>query len=75
MGLYMSISSLIFIGILMMDFFSKERVNNIETRLYKYLLILTSIGLSLDIFTGILYNLNVDYNNFFYMIASKLVFV
>ena len=39
MGLYMSISSLIFIGILMMDFFSKERVNNIETRLYKYLLI------------------------------------
>ena len=75
MGLYMSISSLIFIGILMMDFFSKERVNNIETRLYKYLLILTSIGLSLDIFTGIFYNLNVDYNNFFYMIASKLVFV
>ena len=75
MGLYMSISSLIFIGILMMDFFSKERVKNIETRLYKYLLILTSIGLSLDILTGILYNSNVDYNNFFYMIASKLVFV
>lgn len=75
MGLYFSISGLIFIGILMLVFFSKERINNIETKIYKYLLILTSIGLSLDIFTGVLYNVGINYANFFYMLASKLVFV
>jgi len=75
MGLYFSISSLIFIVILMINFFSKDRVNNVETRLYKYLIILTTGGLFLDILTGILYNLKVDYNNVLYMISAKLVFV
>lgn len=75
MGLYFSISGLIFIIILMIVFFSKERVKNIETKIYKYLLILTTIGLSLDITTSILYNCGYNYTNFAYMLTSKLVFV
>lgn len=75
MGLYFSISGLIFIIIIMCVFFSKERVNNIETKVYKYLLILTAIGISLDITTSILYNCGYDYTNFTYMLTSKLVFV
>lgn len=75
MGLYFSISGLIFIIIIMCVFFSKERVNNIETKVYKYLLILTAIGISLDITTSILYNCGYDYTNFAYMLTSKLVFV
>ena len=75
MGLYFSISGLCFIIILMFVFFSKERVKNIETSIYKLLLILTSAGLSLDILTSVLYNCGFDYKDFIYMITSKLVFV
>lgn len=75
MGLYFSISGLIFIIIIMCVFFSKERVNNIETKIYKYLLILTTIGISLDITTSILYNCGYNYTNIVYMLFSKLVFV
>ena len=75
MGLYFSISGLIFIIILMYNFFSKERINNLETKIYKYLLLFTTAGLVLDITTCILYNSGVDYDNIFYMTASKLIFI
>lgn len=75
MGFYFSISGLIFVLIIAFDFFSKRRVNNIETIIYKYLLFVTIILLSLDVLTALLYNLGIDYNNLLYMITSKTVFV
>ena len=56
MGLYFSISGLIFIIILMHNFFSKERIDNLETKIYKYILLISTVGLTLDIITSILYN-------------------
>ena len=75
MGLYFSISALIIIILLTYNFLSKERVNNIETRIYKYLLLLTIFGLSMDITTCILYKYGYDINGLMYSIASKFVFV
>ena len=73
MGLYFSISGLIFIIILMYNFFFKERVNNIETVIYKYLILSTVFGLSLDIIMCFLYLGGMDYNSFLYTLFSKLV--
>ena len=75
MGLYFSISALIIIILLTYNFLSKERVNNIETKIYKYLLLLTIFGLSMDITTCLLYKYGYDINGLMYSIASKFVFV
>ena len=75
MGLYFSISALVVIILFTFNFLSKERVNNIETKIYKYLLILTIFGLSMDIATCILYRTGMDINSFLYSLGSKLVFV
>ena len=75
MGLYFSISALIIIILFTYNFLSKERVNNIETKIYKYLLLLTIFGLSMDIITCILYKVGMDINSFLYSLGSKLVFV
>ena len=44
-GAYFSLSSFIIILIFLYMFFSKKRVNNVETKIYSYILVLTSIGL------------------------------
>ena len=75
MGLYFSISGLIFIIILMHNFFSKERIDNLETKIYKYILLISTVGLTLDIITSILYNNGINYDNIFYVMASKLIFI
>ena len=75
MGLYFSISALIIIILFTYNFLSKERVNNIETKIYKYLLFLTIFGLSMDITTCVLYRAGVDINSLWYSLGSKLVFV
>ena len=75
MGLYFSISALIIIILFTYNFLSKERVNNIETRIYKYLLLLTIFGLSMDITTCLLYKYGYDINGLMYSLASKFVFV
>lgn len=75
MGFYFSISALIIILLFTYNFLSKERVNNIETKIYKYLLFLTIFGLSMDITTCILFKVGVDINSFWYSMGSKLVFV
>lgn len=66
MGLYFSISALIIILLFTYNFLSKERINNIETKIYKYLLFLTIFGLSMDITTCILYRMGTDINGFWY---------
>lgn len=75
MGFYFSISALIIILLFTYNFLAKERVNNIETKIYKYLLFLTIFGLSMDITTCILFKVGVDINSFWYSMGSKLVFV
>ena len=75
MGLYFSISALITIILFTYNFLSKERVNNIETRIYKYLLLLTIFGLSMDITTCLLYKYGYDINGLMYSLASKFVLV
>lgn len=75
MGLYFSISGLIFIIILMHNFFSKERIDNLEAKIYKYILLISTVGLTLDIITSILYNNGINYDNIFYVMASKLIFI
>lgn len=75
MGFYFSISALIIILLFTYNFLAKERVNNIETKIYKYLLFLTIFGLSMDITTFILFKAGVDINSFWYSMGSKLVFV
>ena len=75
MGLYFSISALIIIILFTYNFLSKERVDNIETKIYKYLLFLTIFGLSMDITTCILFRVGVDINSLWYYLCSKLVFV
>ncbi|CDF20510.1 hybrid sensory kinase [Clostridium sp. CAG:609] len=74
MGFYFSISALIIILLFTYNFLAKERVNNIETKIYKYLLFLTIFGLSMDITTCILFKAGVDINSFWYSMGSKLVF-
>ena len=71
-GCYFSISALIIICILTYMFFSKQRVANIETKIYGRILILTIIGLTLEIVTCIWFVNGVDINSVFYKFASKL---
>lgn len=75
MGLYFSISALIIIGIFTFNFLTKDKVKNIETEVYKYMLLTTILGLILDIITCALYNIGTDTSTFGYTITSKFVFV
>lgn len=53
-------------------FFSKQRVSNIETKIYGIILVLIIIGLTLEIVTCIWFVNGVDINSIFYKFASKL---
>lgn len=74
MGLYFSISALLILLIFAITFFMKQRVKNDETEIYKYLLLITMLGLTLEISTAIMYNVGVDINSIFYQLLSKMVF-
>lgn len=71
-GVYFSTSTIIIIFILTFIFYSKERVKNIETKIYGRILILTLIGLFLEIFTCFWYSKGVSLDNVFYQLISKL---
>ena len=73
-GVYFSISSFFIIGILTYIFYSKERVENVETKTYGKILCLTLIGLFLEIATCIWYVFGVSLDSFIYRFASKLTF-
>ncbi len=75
MGLYFSISALIIIFIFMIDFFSKERIKNHETTIYKYLLIISLAGIIFDVLTSIWFKLGLDYHNIIYTFSCRLVFL
>jgi len=71
-GVYFSISSFIIISILTCIFYSKKRIQNIETKTYGKILFLTLFGLFMEIATCIWYVLDADLDNIFYQFASKL---
>lgn len=71
-GCNFAISALIIIIILSYMFFSKQRVNNSETKIYGVILILTIIGLLLQIISYVWFINNADINNMFYKFISKL---
>ena len=71
-GAYFSISALIIVIILAYMFFSKQRIDNSETEVYGTMLIVTMIGLSLEVLTCIWFNGGADLNGFIYQFFSKL---
>ena len=72
MGVYFSVSSLIILIIFAFNFFLKDRVKNKETDVYSRMLIVTMIGLFLEIFTCVWYMFGVGINTIWYSFFSKL---
>ena len=71
-GVYFSISSLVIICIYSYVFFSKQRIDNVETKIYSKILVLTIIGLLLEIITCVWFVNGADLNNILYKFVSKL---
>ena len=75
MGAYFTISAIIYISIFTYYFFSKNKVKNLETNVYKVLLITTLSGLCLDALSFFAYENGVNPNGFFYQCLAKGVLV
>ena len=73
MGAYFSICSIIYIGIFIYFFFSKQKVDNVETRVYKYFLITTLIGLIFDVLGFFAYKFGCDPESFLYKSIAKVM--
>lgn len=71
-GVYFSTSAFIIITILTYIFYSKKRVENIETKTYGKILFLTLFGLFLEVATCIWYVAGVSLDNIMYLFVSKL---
>ncbi len=71
-GVYFSCSALIILSIFALRFYLKPRIKNDETDIYSVLLILTILGLLLEILTCIWFKMGVDINDFVYKLFSKL---
>ena len=74
MGVYFSISAFFILIIFAINFFARQRIHNNETESYKYLIIVTIIGLFFEIITCLLYKLDFNIDSSFYKFISKLVF-
>ncbi|MBR3489973.1 MAG: response regulator [Bacilli bacterium] len=70
-GVYFSISTFIIIGILAFLFFIKQKVDNVETQIYGRILIVTLIGLALEIGTCFWFKYANGMENGLYKYASK----
>ena len=71
-GVYFSISSCFIITILTYIFFSKRRVENVETKTYGKMLFLTLFGLFLEVATCIWFVLGASLDSIAYQFISKL---
>ena len=72
MGVYFSVSGLIIMIIFTIVFFSKEKMNNKETKIYGKILISAIIMSSLEIISYLLFRYY-DSNDFLFMLFAKLV--
>ena len=61
MGIYFSVCTLLILIIFIFAFFTKKRVDNIETKLYGVLIFTTIFGLFFEALTGILYKVGFDF--------------
>lgn len=75
MGIYFSISGLIFLFIFIIIFFSKENTKNIETKIYSILLLLTFFGTGLDILGFALYRTGINPNDIVYLSIAKAMLI
>lgn len=71
MGAYFTISSIIYTAILIYFFFTKNTLKNVETKIYKILLITTLVGLCLDAFSFFAYELGLNPDTFLYQTLAK----
>ena len=71
-GVYFSTSSFIIITILTYIFYSKRRVENVETKIYGKMLFLTLFGLFLEVATCIWFVLGASLDSIAYQFISKL---
>jgi len=71
MGAYFTICSIIYILIFIYFFYSKGSMQNIETRVYKLLLITTLIGLVVDLMGYVWFKYGMDPNSLMYTILAK----
>ena len=76
MGAYFTICSLVYILLFAFFFFSKGSVVNTETKIYKFLIITTAIGLIFDILGYFLYvgDYPVDSFLYFYVVKTELLY-
>ena len=75
MGIYFSISSIIFLFIFIIIFFSKDNSKNIETKMYSILLVLTFLGTILDIVGFSLYKQGMEVNSFIYKSLARVMLI
>ena len=75
MGIYFSISSIIFLFIFIIIFFSKDNSKNIETKMYSILLVLTFFGTILDIVGFSLYKQGMEVNSFIYKSLARVMLI
>ena len=73
-GIYFSLSSFIIILILTFIFYSKGKVENIETKTYSKLLFLTLVGLFLEITSCLWHVLGASFDDIIYQVLSRLLF-
>ena len=74
MGVYFSVSSLIILIIFAVKYFARKKVKNNETKIYSRLLVITLIGLLLEIITCIWYVVGLNIDSIIYRLLSKLIF-
>ena len=75
MGAYFTISSIVYIFVYIIFFFSKPKVRNIETNVYKYFLITTFIGLIFDALAYFTFINGLNVNSLLYGLICKTTFL
>ena len=76
-GIFFSITSLFYSFLIVIVFFSKERINTIENKIYKRLIIFNLFGLLYEIFVGTFaskYLVNTHYNLGIFLLKFILVY-
>ena len=68
-----TITSCIYITLLLIVYFSKKRINYTENRIYSYIIITTLIGTILEIMSYIIIQLGFSSNSFLYILNIKLI--
>ncbi|MBR1377045.1 MAG: response regulator [Bacilli bacterium] len=69
-----NINGFIYVTLMVIVFFSKQRLRNTENSLFAAMLITSLIGCLLDSLSGLLYLNGYDMSNIFYIIIVKLIF-